>query len=111
VLIGFLVRDSAAGRAAYEALLQEVRLVHVLDRVTGFGEGCCKRLDAHRASPVVLDKHSKEAAVHVVEACLVHLEALAGKLDDLRVDRAIAFDLREVSHAAQEAVRHAGSAA
>ena len=67
-------RDDAAARCALdEALLDEKRLDHVLERVARLRQRRRQRLDAHRPA-LVVSSMTQILAVHLVEPRLVDLE-------------------------------------
>ena len=63
--------DAPARRAHEQALLDEVRLAHVLERVALLGAGGGERLDADRAAVELLDDRAQQRAVELVEPELV----------------------------------------
>ena len=82
-----LLRGYTAARGPADVtLLEQVRLVDVLDRVARLAEGSSERLGADRAPLVILDDDVEEAAVHFVEASRVDLEPGGGLFDDRDVD-------------------------
>ena len=100
-----------ARRTPEQALLQQVRLVHVFDGVTRFGERGGQGFDSAGATVVVLDQRAEQAAVHLVEPGGIHSQAVAGNLYDLGVDVTGALHLREVAHPPHQAIGDARSAA
>ena len=108
MLVGAARGGAAAGGAVEEAVLQEVRLVDVLDRVGLLADGRGEGVHARPAAAELLDDGEEEAAVHLVEAVGVDLEEGEGVAGDGDGDGAVGPDLGEVAHAAQEAVGDAG---
>src|SRR5687767_9791024 len=97
--------DTATRRAIEKALLDEERLVHVLDRVFLFVNGGGKAVDAHRAAAELVDDRAQELPVDFVEAVVVDLEELHRRAGDVRRDVTVGADLREVTHPRSEARR------
>src|SRR5262249_50375180 len=55
MLVRVVGHHAAARSARQKPLLQEVRLVHVFERIARLGERSCQRVDADRATFVMLD--------------------------------------------------------
>ena len=100
-----------ARRALQEAELEQVRLVHVLDRVGLLAERDRERREPDRAAAELVRDRPQELAVDALEAGLVHLEELERLPRDRERDDARVADLRDVADAAQDAVRDARRAA
>ena len=98
-------QQAAARRALQQALLQQVGLDHLLERVALLGQRRRERVDADRPAAVVARDAGEIAPVERVEAELVDLEAGQRAIGEPGVDRAAAADQREVAHAAQQAHR------
>ena len=99
-----LRRDPTLRRPVQEAEPQEVRLVHVLDRLDLLGQHGRERRDAHRPGGELLDDRGEQLAVRRVEARVVDLEE-AHRLDRRRlVHAAVAVDLGVIAHALEEPV-------
>src|SRR5688572_6463517 len=105
MLVGFLRRDATARRAAEEALLEQVRLVNVFDRVARFGHRSGDRFDADRSAFVMLDQYAQDPAVLSVEATAIDFEPRTRVIDDGFVDPSAAVDLREVAGSPEQTVR------
>src|SRR6185312_13508857 len=101
---------AAAGRALEEALLDEVRLVHVLQRTRVLADRHGDGAEPHRPAPELLDYGGEDAGVHVVEAELVHVEPRERGAGDRLADPAVAFHLCVIAHPAQQPVGHARGA-
>src|SRR5262249_26295877 len=69
-----------------EALLEQERLVDILDGVARLAQGGGDRVDADGAAVVVFDDDEQEPPVHLVEPGAVDLEPLGGGLRDGRGD-------------------------
>src|SRR5262245_55862548 len=95
---------AAALRALEEAFHDEERLVDVLERVglLAHHDGECRHAD--RAAVVLLDEGGEQAAVHLVEAARVDVEEAERALDRTGIEAAVVLHLREVAHAAEQAV-------
>ena len=76
-----------------------------------FGKRRRQRFHAHRAAGVFFRDQGQVAAVHRIEAALVHIEAQQGGIGHLLVDGGHTRHLREVAHPAQQAAGDAGGAA
>ena len=111
VVVGHARRDAAARGALQEADLQQVRLVHVHDGVRLLGHGRGERLEARGTAVEALDQHAQQLAVHAVQAERVDLQLRERGLRERTGDHAVAFDLRVVAQAAQQAIGDARGAA
>ena len=92
--------DAAARGLLEERLLDEVRLVNVLDGVLGLADGDGDGLEAE-GSAAVTDKRAEDPSVHGIETDLVdaeHAEAFLGKLDG---DAIACANLGEVADASE----------
>ena len=74
MLVGQTRHDAPAGRALQEADLQQIRFVHVLDRVDLFAEhgGDCVYPD--RAAIKSLDDRAQQLSIDVIKALLVDIQ-------------------------------------
>ena len=72
---GGVAHEPPARRALDEPALQQIRLDHVLESASLFGQRRRQGLDAHRPASVVLDDARQIAAIEGIEAHAVHLEA------------------------------------
>src|SRR3546814_9304656 len=82
-----LVRRHASARGAdQEALLDQVRLDHVLKRAALLAQRRGQRFDADRAAVEVLDDQVEQAPVQVVETFRIHLQHLHRGIRDVVVD-------------------------
>ena len=99
------LRDRAAARRALdEAELQEVRLVHVLDRVGLLAERRGERRQADGAAVELLPDRAQELTVGPLEPGLVDLEQLERLGGDRGRDRSLVADLGDVADAPEDAV-------
>src|SRR6266550_2970826 len=98
---------AAAGRPLDEAELQEVRLVHVLDRVRLLAERRREGAEPDRATAVLLRDRPQELAVEPLEPNLVDLEQFQRLPRDGGRDGALMPHLRDVPDAAEDPVAHA----
>ena len=99
MLVGVARRDAAARRAHHEALLDQVRLDHVLDRAALLAERRREALDADRTAVELLDDRQQELAVHDVEAERIDVEHVERRLRHLIGDAAAGLHLGIVAHA------------
>src|SRR4051812_12198650 len=97
----------SARRALEEAALEQVRLVHVLDRVGLLGDGDRERREPDRAALELLADRAQDVAVEPVEPGVVDLEQVERLLGHIAVDASGVPHLREVAHTLQQAVGHA----
>ena len=105
-------RGFAAARGAHEvALLDEVGLVDLLHGAGILAHGGGYGVDTHGATLELVDDGGQYADVHVVQSVAVHIKSLQGIAGYIQRDGAVALDLREVAHAAQQAVGYTGGAA
>src|SRR5262245_31999315 len=88
VLVRALRRHAAARRAVEVALLDQERLVDVLDRAAVLADRRGERVEPDRSAAVLLDERAEQRPVHAVEARFVDLEARQ------REARELARDLR-----------------
>jgi hypothetical protein len=99
---------ASAGRPLQEPLLYEERLVDLLDRVRLLSHRHREALDAHGSAAEAPEHGLHDAAVHLVESTLVHLELEERIVSDIGGDAAVALDLSEVADPSQEPVGDAG---
>src|SRR4051812_20450968 len=74
VLPGRGQRDAAARRAHEQTLLDEERLVHVLDRLGLLAHADGQRREADRTATELLAQGAEDGAVDLVQPALVHAE-------------------------------------
>src|ERR671910_292804 len=72
VVVGTVGGDASAGGALYQAALQQVGLVDVLDSVARLAEGDGDRTDPHRTAPELVYDEAEVVAVGPVEAEVIH---------------------------------------
>src|SRR5580704_19553502 len=96
--------DAAARSPRQEALLQQVGLVNFLDCVGLFADRRGQALDPDWAAVELVDYRTEDRTVHFVEAGRVDFEQLERAQRNLARDDRRLVDLREVAHAAQQAV-------
>ena len=94
----------AAGRAHEQALADEERLVHVLDRFGRLSHADGQRGQAHRTAAEAFAQRAEERPVHLVEAPLVDTEHGQPVVGRLLVDDARATNLGEVAHPTQQTI-------
>ena len=71
MLIGFLRYAAPSGRSREKALLQQIRLVDVLQRDRFFVDRCGQSFQSHRPAAVKLDDAAEHPAVCGVQAKLI----------------------------------------
>ena len=104
-------RDAPAWRAGEHPLLDQERLVHVLDRLGLLADADRQRRQADRAAAELAAQGVEDGAVDLVEAELVDPEQRQPGARDVGRDVAVAADLGEVADPAQQAVGDARRAA
>src|SRR3990172_11804639 len=77
---------AAPRRALEETLLDEVRLVNLLEGARFLSDGDRDRGEAHRPPAIFLCDRKQDPLVHLVEAVFVHLEFPQGVLGHLGGD-------------------------
>src|SRR4051794_6488154 len=97
--VGLAGGDAAARGALDEALLEQIRLVDVLERVLLLGDDDREGRQAYGAAVELLDDRAEDLAVEAVEAFVVDFHEVEGGGGDLRVDGARVADLGEVPDA------------
>ena len=102
---------AAARRSLDEAELQEIRLVHVLDRVRLLAQGGGERVEPDGTAVVLLDDRPQELAVEPLEPRLVDLEQLERLTRDRGRDRALVPYLGDVPDPAEDPIADARRAA
>jgi hypothetical protein len=110
VLVGPGGGDAAPGGALQVAVLDEVRLVHVLDGAGLLSDGGGQGVEPHRAPLEAVDDVAHEPPVHLVEALGVDAQGGEGLVRDLLGDAAVAQHVGEVAQAPQQPVGHPGGA-
>ena len=103
--------QTPARRALHEALLDQIRLDDLLDRVARLGQRRRDGVDADRPAAVIERDHVEIAPVHRVHAGGIDLERLQRLVGDRAVDRRRARHMREVAHALEQPPRDARRAA
>src|SRR4030095_8952900 len=91
MFVGETRHDSAAGRRWKEADLQQIRLVHVFDRIDFFAKDGRNRAHSDRSAIESLDDRAKQLAVDIVEALLIDIQQLQRAASHLRGDFSVAF--------------------
>src|SRR5215207_2003373 len=82
-----------------QALLEEIRLVHVLDRVLLLVDGRRERREPDRAARELARDRVENRAVVAVEACAIDLQQAQRLPRDVAGDYTLATDLGEVTNA------------
>ena len=98
----FAEHPSATG-AENQTFLDEVGFDHVFQRVARLGKGSGERLDANRATGVVLRDAAEISAVHRVQAQTINLQPVQGGVGDSAIDRCVALNRGEVADASEQA--------
>ena len=111
MLVGPRRCDAPPRRALDEPLLDEVGLVHLLERTGVLPDRDREVGEPRGASAEFLDEGRQDAHVHFVETVPVHVQGVQRPVGDGGSDASVRFDFGEVPGAAQEAVRNAGRAA
>src|SRR3984957_6691033 len=94
--------QAAAWRALHEALLDQIGLDDLLDRIARLGQRGGDRLDADRAAAKTKGDGVEIAPVHLVEADRIDVEQAKRAVGDASGDAGGALDNGEIAHAAQQ---------
>ena len=100
--VSLLRHLAPAGCAAYEAFLDEKRLVHFLQRSGILSDGCGYGCNAYGTSLELVDDGQENLVVYLVKPVAVNVERFEGITGDGRVDTPVSLYLSEVAHAAQQ---------
>src|SRR5918997_350265 len=111
VVVGAVGGDAPAGRALYQAALQQVGVVDVLDGVARLAEGDGDRTDPHRTALELVYDEGEVVAVGPVEAEVIHALHLQRGVRGLLVYLAVGDHLGIVADALEEPVGDAGRSA
>ena len=100
--VGTLGGQSPAWGALQIAFHDQEGLVHLLDgaRLLAYGGGY--RGKSHGSATELVDDGAQDAVVHLVQAVRVNVQGLERVLCDADLNGAIALDLGEVAHTAQQ---------
>src|SRR4030067_272504 len=99
--------DAAARGARQEALLDQERFDHILDRAALFADGGGQRIPPPRPAVKAFDKYTEQTPVERVEAFLVNAQHDQRLFGDLTGEHALALYLAEGERQAPQAVRAA----
>ena len=91
-----------------ESLLNQERLIDLLDCPRFFSDGYCYGIDPDGAAAEFLDNRQQNPLVHVVEAELINFERKQGHLRDVFGDDASPLHLGKVAGATQQPVGNTG---
>lgn len=111
MVVGPLGADAALRRAHQQALLHEVRLVDVFQRVGVLRQGGRQRGQPHGAAAELHGQKLEDAVVHHVQAQRVDFEEAERLGGHVLVDDAVPAHLRPIAHALEQAVRQTRGAA
>src|SRR6185312_964522 len=111
MLVGLERRDASARGATDEALLQQIRLDDLLQRIARLGERSGKGLDTNRPTVVGLGDAAEIAAVEAIETFGVDLKRGQRLVGERRVNDRGTAHRGEVAHAAEQAPGDARRAA
>ena len=92
-------RDAPARGAHQEALLDQERLDHVLQRAALLADRCGDAVDADRPAIELLDYGEQQAAIERIEAVRIDLEQVEGRIGHPLVDAADIAQLPRFSSA------------
>src|SRR5437773_8090522 len=109
--VGVFGGDAAARRPLEIALLHQVRLVDVLDRLGVLAQRRRERFEPDRTAGELVHDRREEHAVDGVETLVIDLERGERLARYGERDASIVPDLGEVAHALEPAVRDARRAA
>ena len=111
MVVGPLGADAALRRTHQQALLHEVRLVDVFQRVGVLRQGGRQRGQPHGAAAELHGQKLEDAVVHHVQAQRVDFEEAERLGGHVLVDDAVPAHLRPIAHALEQAVRQTRGAA
>ena len=103
--VGVCGGDAATRGAVDESVHEEVRLVDVLDGAAVLAESGGQGFDADRSAGELIDDGHEVVPVVLVEAELIDVEDVERHVGDLLGDATVEADIREITHALQQAVR------
>src|SRR5437868_4817798 len=105
--IGTVGRHAAAWRPLEVALLQQVWLVYVLDRLGVLAHGGGERLESDRSAAELVGDRAEETSIAVVETRVINLEGRERLARDRQRDVAVVPHLGVVADPLEPAVRDA----
>ena len=94
--------------ACDQALLQQVRLDHLLQRVARFSQGGGDGLDPHRPAVIILCNQRQIAPVRPIQTQGIHPKARQRAVGDLLGQPSVTFNNRKINHPAQKPPRDPG---
>ena len=95
---------ASAGGAHQVALLNQERLIDLLDGARVFAHCGGDGAQAYRTALELVDDGAQDTVVHLVQTVLIDIQCGEGDLCDRQRDGAVAFDLGEVADTAQQQV-------
>ena len=104
MLVGTACDAAAAGRARQKALLQQIRLIDILERYGLLADRRRERLETDRSAVVKLDDAAQHPPISRIEPQLVHFEAQQRGIGDFFRDDTISAHLRIIAHALEQTI-------
>ena len=104
MLIGQVCHLAATRRTLDETFLDEEGFIDFLDGAGVFADGRSNGGDAYGAALELVNDGQENLAVDEVEAVAVDVQGFEGIFGDFEVNAAVAFDLCEVAHTAQQGI-------
>jgi hypothetical protein len=101
VIVSQLGRNTAPGRPLKETDLQQVRLVHIFDRIDLFAEHRGYRIHPNRAAAEPFDDGSQQFPIDVIEAVLIDIQKLQSIAGNRRRDFTCSSYLRKIANTLQ----------
>lgn len=101
---GFARGDSPARSPTQVALLEQVGLVHILDGVAWLRESGGQRFYTDRTTVVMINDDPEQPPVHHIQSSFIHLQPIAGELNDSPIDGSAALHVRKVSDSSDQSV-------
>ena len=98
------VDNSSTWRAQNIALLNQIRLKHILDGVTFFANGRRQAINTHRSAIEFFDHRQQQPSVHIIKADIINIEHTQCGIGDILMDHTIGFNLGIITHPPQQAV-------
>src|SRR5215471_12184666 len=87
-----------------EAKLQQVWLIHILNRLGVFAGAGCQCIQPNRPAVELLDDRQQQIAVGLIETDMINLQRVQRRLSDFARNHAIGLHLGIVTHALEQAI-------
>ena len=111
MVIGHGKSDTTLGGTGQQTLLDQVRLVDVLDGVIGFADADGQGLETHRTAAETFAQSAEDGPGKLVQPKVVHPEECQAVAGHLPIDHTVPFHLGEIPALAKQPVGDTGGAA